>query len=387
MADAELIVGSAAAEALAAEWDALAIERGQPLAAPAWMLGWWHHVAPRPAELRLVAVRDRGRLIGIVPMFVELARRSGSRAYRLLAHDFSPSVTPLARAGRDWEVAAATAELLAAVELRPDSIELGPVPAFSPWAAALRERWPARMRPLALRQSVLPVPTISTAERSFEAWLDERSARVRANARRYRRLFEEAGGTYRLATDATVAADTRSFAALHRSRWEDLGPSRLVVLGERLPMFLNALAQDLGTGERFRLLVLELAGEPICTDIWVAAGGEVTGVNIGWDERYKRLSPPRLAFLHIVEDAFRRGERRLDLGWGGAEVKLGYANGSDAVAWDMLLPCGRQLVRTLPAALPASAGRRLRESGKRVLSDAHLSRLRAMRDRIGRWRP
>jgi CelD/BcsL family acetyltransferase involved in cellulose biosynthesis len=379
VADGELIVDLARAEQLAPEWDALAVESGEPTAAPGWMLAWWRHLAPPGCELRIVAVRDGEELIGIVPLYADPAGRGGRGRYRLLASDFSATVTPLALPDRVWEVAEAAGAALAAAERRPHTLELAPIGATAPWGLALRERWPGRMRPLAIRRDLLPSPTLRLSESSFDAWLASRSSRFRANVRRYRKLFDEQGGTYRPATAETIAADIRSFVDLHAGRWDELGESRLVALGERLPDFLADLAGQLLLSERFRLLLLEIDGAPICADLWAAAGGEVTGVNIGWDERYKRLSPPRLAFLHTIEDAYARGERRLSLGWGRVDYKQGYANGGEMVAWDELLVPGLALGRTLPAVLPAVVSRRVRQSAKRMLSDGQVERVRGWR--------
>jgi len=376
--DAQLIVREDEAARLAVEWDALAVALGEPLSAPAWMLAWWRHVAPPSAELRIVAVRDRGELVGLVPLHVDRARRATARCYRLLAYDMSSSIAPLARPERVREVAAATTRLLSPKSVRPELLELAPLSASSPWPLALRERWPARMRPLVYRRELHVAPTVSLANGSFQAWLEERGARFRANARRYRKLFAQEGGVYRRADASTVEADLATFARLHASRWEGLGHSRLVALGERLPAFLGDVARNLGD-ERFRLLMLEIDGEAICADLWVAAGGEVTGVNIGWDERHKRLSPPRLAFLAAIEDAYARGERQLNLGWGRVDYKQGYTTTADAVAWDLVLPPGSQLARAVARTAPGILRLRAREHAHRILAPQQLEWLRALR--------
>jgi CelD/BcsL family acetyltransferase involved in cellulose biosynthesis len=243
------------------------------------------------------------------------------------------------------------------------------------WPLAVRERWPGRMRPLATRR-LLPAAIVGLHGRSFDLWLAERSARVRADARRRRRLFEQAGGTYRLAKRASIAADLRTFAELHARRWEGRGKSRLVALGEQLTVVLGDIANHLLDEERFRLLLLEIDGEPICGDVGLAAGGEVIGFNFGWDERHRRLSPPLLSLLHTIEDSCRRREQRIWLGWGAPAYKARFANGSDAVTWDTLLPPGRQLTRALPRALPDIASRRARQTTKRLLGDERVPRLK-----------
>src|SRR5438270_11055308 len=80
----ELIDGVDALAELAPEWDALAVAASKPVAAPAWTLAWLRHVAPRPLEPRVLAVRDRGELVGVVPLYVSRAR-GGLVEYRLMA--------------------------------------------------------------------------------------------------------------------------------------------------------------------------------------------------------------------------------------------------------------------------------------------------------------
>jgi len=381
---AQLICDVGHAEALAPEWDALAVGCGAPTSCPAWMLAWWRHLAPASAALRLIAVRRDGELIGVLPFYVDSASRSTERVYRLLADDFSPRVMPVGRPDRIWETAQAAAGLLGRPELRPDRIELGPTPADTPWPVALREGWPEAIRPFAYRGELLMAPTVWLKHRSFDDWLAERGPRFRANLRRYRRLFEEAGGTYRLATPATVAADIDTFAELHARRW-DGRDSRLVAAGDRLAPFLEDVAASLLAENRLRLLVLEIEGKPICADLWLAAGGELTGINAGWDERYKWLSPPQLALVHTLEDACARGDHRLNLGWGTLDYKRKYTSGAFAISWEVLLPPGPQLARTVPRALPAIAARRLAATVKRALPEAHVARLRAARARAADW--
>ncbi|MGZ6575695.1 MAG: hypothetical protein ACXVHJ_32355 [Solirubrobacteraceae bacterium] len=61
--------------------------------------------------------------------------------------------------------------------------------------------------------------------------------------------------------------------------------------------------------------------------------------------------------------------------------KRKYTSGAFAISWEVLLPSGPQLARTMPRALPAIASRRLAATVKRALPEAHVSRLRAARAR------
>jgi len=379
MSEAELIVEEARLKELEDAWDTLAVANASPISGPAWMLGWWRHVAPSGSQLRVAAVHDRGELIGIVPLCVE---PNDPHGYRLLAHNFSSSVTPLARADRTWEVAAAAAEVLGRAQPRLAALALAPLLASSPWATALSDVWPGRMTPLVLRHSVANAPTISLEHASLEEWLSSRSSGFRANSRRRRRQFELAGGTARMSTPETVTADIQMFKQLHAARWQRLGASRLVALGEGLPLLLGELAQALLPTERFRLLLLELEGEPVGAYLTIAGGGELVGINTGWDERFKRFSPVRLAMLYTLEDAFARGEHHYSLGRdasyrlgrGTGSYKLDFADGNDPVAESVLLPIDARLPRTLMST--DAVGRQIRRSIRRSLSDDEVDKLR-----------
>lgn len=378
MAAAEMLVDEAALAPILTEWGALADLASAPTCHPAWMLAWWRHLAPASAELRVIVVRDGEDPIGVLPFYADRAD-GGGRRLRLLAGELSSSVSPLARPDRVWDVAAATAELLAAKDHRPDAIQMAPTPGFSPWNVALRESWPGPMRPFAFRRDLVPAPTISF-HGSYEDWLRGRSSNFRKNARRLRKKFAAAGGEYRFATAATVEADIATLIDLHRMRWENIDhPSHWLVHGESLGAFLGDVAGGLLATEGFRLILVELDGTAIGAELAIAAGSDSDSVNIGWDESYKHLAPATLTLLRLIEDGYERGERRLHLGYGRVEYKMSFANGQDAVATDLLLPPGSRLPASLLRAAPEIAGHRARQSAKRILPATATARLRALR--------
>jgi len=193
-----------------------------------------------------------------------------------------------------------------------------------------------------------------------------------------------------MSTLETVTADIQKFIALHTGRWRALGESRFVALGERLPLLLDELAQALLPMERFRLLLLELEGEPVGALLTIVGGGELVSVNTGWDERFKRFSPARLALLYTLKDAFARNERRCSLGRdasyrlrrGISSYKRDFADGNDPVAESVLLPRDARLARTLIAS--DVVRRQLRRSVRRALSDDEVDRVQSLLKRVRR---
>ena len=378
---AELITEIADLEALIPEWDALAPAASNPVATPAWVLSWWHHVAGQDLQPRLVTVRDRGRLIGVGPFYVA-SERHGVVDYRLMGGDFGVRMEPLALPGREWDVAVQFARALASVWPRPDTITFGPMALSSSWTTALRSGWPGVLRGPVRQFRIVGEPVAVLREPTFEAWFSSLGPTTRRSLRREQRLFERAGGTIRWSTATTLRQDAETFARLHRARWSDRGRSRLAALGHRLPDWVEALGNGLIDTDRFRLCVLELDGSPICTDLHLLAGEESIGVNMGWDERYARLAPGKLATLHAVQDAYGRRCRRVSLGFGEQPYKLMFANGNHPVAWSVFMAPSLGLSYTYAHAFPGLLRERTRDVAERTLPSRWFEALRAVRRRI-----
>ncbi len=376
MSGAELISDLADAEALAPEWDELAVAASSPVACPAWVLAWWRHVADAEVKARVVVLREGARLIGVAPLYVS-GHRLGAAEYRLMSDDFGVCMQPLALPGRERDLAGAVGRTLDACEPRPGLVRFGPMRTATPWLDALRAQWPGRRRPLVRRLRHEEVAVIGLREPGYEQWLATLSSKLRRDLRRSERLFEEAGGTSRWSEPARVGADAAAFARLHGARWEGRGWSRLADLGPRLTAWLEDLCAGTLASGRVGLCVLELAGEPICVDLHMSAGGEAVGVNVGWDERHARLAPAKVALLQVLRRAFESGCERFDLGVGSQQNKLRIANDSEPVAWSALLPATAQLPRSWAGLAPELARAQVRER----LPESLKQRIRAARSR------
>ncbi len=382
MSDVELVSELAAIEALAPEWDALAIASSNPVAAPSWVLAWWKHAAPSGLEPRVVAVRERGKLIGLAPFCVGPSRE-GLCECRLMASEFGVCMEPLALPGSEWLVAGEVARALAASRPRIDVVAFGPMTIASRWPSALQEQWPGHVPAVVRRYRVERAPVVILREPSYEAWLGSLSSKLRRSMRLGERDFAQAGGTTRWTTAETLHADIETFARLHRARWEGRGWSRLVDLGEQLSPWFEELARELLAEGRFRMCVLEVGGTPICVDFGLLAGGELAAINSAWDESYAKLSPAKLAVARVVESAYELGARRVHLGSGEQENKLRLSNGNDPVAWTLLLPSSPRLPYAYARLLPLFARSYLRDFATRVLPAEKVARLRSLSRRSG----
>jgi CelD/BcsL family acetyltransferase involved in cellulose biosynthesis len=382
MSDVELVSDLAAIEALAPEWDALAIASSNPVAAPSWVLAWWKHAAPAGLQPRVVAVRERGTLLGLAPFCIGPSRE-GLRECRLMASEFGVCMEPLAIPGSEWIVAGEVARALAASRPRIDVVAFGPMTIASRWPSALQEQWPGRMPAVVRRYRVERAPVVILREPTYEAWLGSLSSKLRRAMRLGERDFAQAGGTTRWTTAETLHADIETFARLHKARWEGRGWSRLVDLGERLSPWFEQLARELLAEQRFRMCVLEVGETPICVDFGLLAGGELAAINSAWDEDYAKLSPAKLAVARVVESAYELGARRVHLGSGEQENKLRLANGDDPVAWTLLLPSSPRLPYAYARLLPLFARSYVRDVATRALPAEKVARLRSLSRRSG----
>ena len=377
----DIVTTRDALEPLSTEWDALAVACDRPQMAPGVVLPWWRHIAPADAQPRVVTVRDDGRLVGIAPFYVDPSARRLRIDYRLPGIELCGGVAPLAVPDREWDVAASVGATLAGATPRPDLVALEGLPVSTPWAAALRDRWPGARRPTLRQYHQHGCPLVTLREPSFDAWLAGKSSNFRGQMRRLRRQFAAAGGTTRLTTEATLARDVAALARLHAQRWEGRGSSDLVKLGERLPAFLEDVGRALLPSKRFRMRMLEVDGETISAQLFLAAGRTVLYVNGGWDERHAKLKPSMLGLLDTIEATFAQDEQELNLGPGDQAYKQRFADANDPVGWNILIPPGRRRLLTRAHAAPMLARYTLRDIAKHTLSDKQAGRLRALRAR------
>jgi hypothetical protein len=196
---------------LEAEWNELyeSCPSATPFQSWAWLYSWWEYYR-RGYGLRLITVRDRDLLVGLLPLMVRRGR------LLLLGGDAAtPYKDILAREGWEEEVAEAGARALR---------ELG-----GWWVADLRELQPQAAAwnlfrewdgPRTTRTSVGIDDFVVIRANSWEELLASVSSNLRKSARSTLRRLEKDGVQYVLAgpgEDAERAA--RRLVALHRELW------------------------------------------------------------------------------------------------------------------------------------------------------------------------
>jgi CelD/BcsL family acetyltransferase involved in cellulose biosynthesis len=350
-----VISDAAELAAISDGWDALAVAAGRPMAGPAWGVAWLRH-GGGDGDVRVAVAERDGRVVGVAP-YVAATRRSGVRELRPVghgAHRIGPVAAPeeLPAVGREL------ARALAAAEPGADVVAFEAVDADSPWPDLFADGWASR-RPVVHWDgaTTLSAPAITLSPDGFDAWLAGKSPNFRQQVRRLRRRIASAGGSFRVsATEAELERDLAAFEELHHGRWAGRGGTALMLRSYR--ELLLDCGRALLPAERFRLWVLTLDGRVVSAQIFLAAGDQVAYFNGGFDERVGDLKPGLMTIVAAVEDAFRRGERRMDLGGGALPYKLRLADDDAPLVWKTLFPRGRRYVRTRAVVLPGQVVRR-----------------------------
>jgi CelD/BcsL family acetyltransferase involved in cellulose biosynthesis len=339
---ADLLDDVSALDSHTAEWDALAFAAGRPYCAPAWMLGWWHEVAPEGAHLRVALVRDGDRLACVAPFWAEaesgryalLAERTGYPLEPLVSADREEGAA--ARAARARETAAAVARVLAEASPQPREIVFAGVPADSSWPRAFVEAWPGASA-WALRETRPKViPKVTLTDASVDDWLAGRSRNFRQQLRRARRRLESEGARFRLAGASDLDADLASFARLHHARWDHRGGSG--ALDGRVEALLRRCGRELIGQGRFRLWTLEVDGDAISSHLFLAADGGQSYWLGGFDDAWARDHPSIQVLVEALRHGISLGERWFELGPGGQPYKYRLADSEDRVSSWTLAP-------------------------------------------------
>ncbi len=363
----ELVDDAASLERFIDRWDDLAVTARRPYCAPGWMLSWWRQAAPHNARLRVALALENEQLVGIAPFFSERSR-TGLVRLRPLASGTAARLGPIALPGREGDAATPLAAAIEGARPATGVIALDEVDSGCQWPELLGHAWPAR-RARVKRYGDLAAPLVDLGSGGFDQWLQSKSGNFRQQVRRARRQLEGRGARWRVSTQGEeVRRDLDAFVRLHRARWSGRGGSQALTTGTG--RFLAEAADRLPDG-RFRIYSIDIAGEPISTQIFVSAGDGVSYWNGGFDEAFAAQRPALQTLVWAIEDVSGRGERRIDLGPGAQAYKYRLATGEEKLEFARVRPAGT--LNRLQLA-PESA----RHAAAERLTDAQRARVRQL---------
>lgn len=364
----EVLVDARAADGIRSDWDELARLLSRPYCRPAWMLSWWRNVAPPGSRLRIIAGFDAGddRLCGVAPFFAQ-RNKVGLWSYRLLGGSTSQRTEPLARPGCEDDFLVQVVHKLAELSPAPASILFDGIPSGSPWPRAVTTNWPGGRPATSRRVQVVRAPNLTIAG-TFDDWFEKHSSNFRQQMRRSQRQLEKDGGVIARARERDELHEAvRELRRLHDQRWDPRGGSG-VMSAEVERMLLDVVDADDGR-EGLHIWVMRVGDRTISSQAFLRAGDETTYWLGGFDDDWARYRPSIMTILAVIEDAFSRGDRRVDLGGGSVPYKLRFADGEDLLHWWVIVTPG---LTSVPVRALLTARRARRSVADRLPLDVKL---------------
>ena len=371
-------------EAIRAEWRALndVAQAGTMFSGPEWLIPWWNHFG-QGRELQLLAVREGGQLVGLLPLFAEQARYGGVEVRRLAFLGDGATgcdhLDALALPGREAEVLSAVlAELL---NLEWDLLDLDGIRRDSPTVIHLAEAWPAHrvtnhcVRDGKLRFVCPHLPLKGTYEELLEGMGRRENLR-----RREKWLSRQPGVSIDLAqTPADAPAAMERFFPLHDARWAAAGGSDGLA-DERYKPFHREVAGTLAESGKFKLYTLYAARRPVACVYGVQHGSTFNYYQSGYQPLWAGKSVGLVLLARTVQDAFAAGLTDFDFLRGNESYKAQWAK---AERWTVQLRLWRG-ARGRAARLAEMGTKGAREAAKAAVPGKLLEGARVLRRGLGR---
>jgi CelD/BcsL family acetyltransferase involved in cellulose biosynthesis len=360
--------------ALVPEWRQLASQaaRDELSLSPVWLLPWWRvfgAVAGR--ELRVVTLREGGRLVGLAPLCTWRAPLAPLVRVRRLepmgtGEDEADEVCSeytgfLAARGAQGLVADAFADALAAGALGPVDEVLWPALATDGDAGGqvLRSLHRAGLQ---VERTVMPgAPHIPLPAR-WDDYLAALSQDKRYVLRRALREFDAWSGghhqVHRAETPPEVDEGLRLLRALHDERWSAAGKPG-VFASPLFSAFLDGVAHELHREGALELLWLTVKGAPVAAAFNVIWDGRVHFYQAGRVmDVPSKVKPGVVLHAFAIQRAIEAGRREYDFLAGEARYKLDLAL---AVRPLVSVRATRPSLRLASFELARRLGRELRE--------------------------
>ncbi len=280
-----------ALEPLAEEWDALADRAGVgPFQRPGWVVAWWR--AFGAGRLRVLALRDEGRLVGLVP----LCRRRGVLRSPTNAH--TPEYGPLVEERHTRQLVHA---LFQHPRRRITMAYLAPYrPTLSDYEAVAAER---RYR---LLHRVFERSPYVVTEGDWATYENSLNAKLRSELRRRRRRLEDKGAVSVEVHDGRAGLDALldDGYRVEASGWKGKEGTAILCRPDTR-QFYTEVARWAAARGWLRLVFLRMDGVPLAFEYAIEEGGAYYRIKGGFDPGYASFSPGKLLVHETLKRAFQ----------------------------------------------------------------------------------
>jgi CelD/BcsL family acetyltransferase involved in cellulose biosynthesis len=344
-----------------------------------WLHTWWAHLSGR-RKLRILAVREDGRLVALAPLAV--SPPSARFLLPMKRLDFlgtgivgSDHLDLIVRNG--WEERGLR-EMVDLLRSGRTMIHLSQV---DEGASAVR-RVTAAMASGGWRLAESSAGICPFIDLSRGSWEEYLAGRGREHRYAFRRKLKALSGRFEVRFEEVRSEDRRRLALallmdLHLKRWKRKGESGAFHT-PALRGFHDEISRRALERGSLRLQVLWLDGRPAAAIYGFLHDGVFSFYQSGFDPAFHPWSVGLVAMGLSIQSAIAEGAREYDLLHGAEKYKFHWADRSRELRrWDLFPPRGRGLVCQAMVALSVAARRGARRivSLPRAIREARKARL------------
>lgn len=287
-------------EQLAEEWDELADRCAPaPFVRPGWIEAWMQ--AFGSGTLEVLCARSAGRLVGVLPLTCRGRRLEAPTNFH------TPEFALLAD-GDDARRALADA----AFARRPRHLSVGFLDAQRPDADALRYAARARGYHVIVRTLMRsPYLVLEGDWASYERGLGRQ---LLGDLRRSRRRLEERGEisiAHNEGSEHVAELLEDAFAVESRS-WK-AEANTAITSDRKIKRFYEQIGQWADGRGSLTVTLLKVEDQPVAMEMGLEEAGVHFALKGSYDESYRRFSPGKLLLHEVIQHAFARGLKRVEL--------------------------------------------------------------------------
>jgi len=306
--DVDILQDACTLPPLANDWhDLLARTAGRTLyLTPEWLTTWWNHFGQNN-QLRIVSVRDAGRLVGLAPLMI--SRWEGFRHLGMIGTGLADYEDLIV--ADDAERASVISAILDALDADPswDFLQMNRFRDDSLNLPLLRSLMFKRGGFRCINAPFSVAPYIPIVQSWSEYWKSLSSSLRRGTERRRRRLQEEFQSIQYGAPVSLEEVDhyTNTLIHLNVTRHRDVRGFWSVVEEEPHAAFHRDLARSLFQTGQLDFPSIVVDGTIAALQLNARYNGVYYGILPAFDDRFARFSVGRLLQLQVIKRSFEEG--------------------------------------------------------------------------------
>lgn len=313
----EIYTTADAFDMLAGEWNAVLEQSASKtlFLTQEWQKTWWQYLGD--GELRVLAFKEEGKLVGIAPLFFEENALGGVEVALVGCKEVSDYLDFIFAKGHEEACFRGVIDYLKSSEAPAwHTIGLCNIIESSPTLALFKDMLAAAgWNPVATFEDVCPIVQLPATFEEYLARLDGKERRELQ--RKLRRASEDVTITF--ATDkAVLDKDIDDFLALMKASMV----SKTSFMTPRMERFFKAAAHAMLDAGWLQLSFLEVEGQRAATYLNFVYDDVVLVYNSGLDpQKFSYLSPGQVLVARLIEKAIQEKRSAFDFLQGNEEYK------------------------------------------------------------------